>query len=384
LLKRITWLVEHDLELQEAHKSRIRLRGLLRVVYSVRADFTAEELVAVIDATTVLLGHIAPYGPIERVTDYLKQNDLTPELCRAMRAFQANLTEQGSESQASLQSLRQTLHMLLWMDEWEPLDPARCWSECVRRDFRQMTGEQRQRWRTLLKHLRGNAPVRMPKGWAAEARPLVDAVGLDDFQAKIESWFAPFRSGQALPLSVAGSHVLKGLIWYCAVTGDGQLKACALWLLDAQWRQKRNKDKSLVALMELGITREELEDRNLINVRAPDPMPRFIEKLKSALSAIPTNRVAHDEESDLVIIQGQMHFYRLYRSSGRIERATDNAVLELNWHALPDQFRLVIGPEPDSGFQIEMRAFMLMHDGVFAQYFREKPGTGVARNKGSR
>ena len=185
------------------------LRGLLRVLYSVKADFTEAELIAVTDATTALLGRVAPYGPVERVTDYLKERDLTPELCRSIRAFQSRLRDEMSESQASMQSLRQTVHMLLWTDEWEPLDPTRYWSECVRRDFREMTGDRRLKWRVLLKHLRGNARVRMPKGWASQARPLLEAVGVDDFVARMQDWFAPFRSGQPLPVSVPGSHVLN-------------------------------------------------------------------------------------------------------------------------------------------------------------------------------
>jgi hypothetical protein len=289
-----------------------------------------------------------------------------------MRPFQAGLREEMSDSQASLQSLRQTLHMLLWMDEWEPLDPARCWSECIRRDFREMSGEFRVKWRALLKHLRGNAPTRMPKGWARVAHPLLDAVGMDDFQARIASWFAPFRSGQPLPLSVPGSHVLKGLVWYCSLAGDQRLKGCALWLLDVKWKQKRNTEKSMVALTELGITREELLARNLIKERVPDPMPDYLEQLRSSLCANPSFRIANDPDEDLLIVQGQMHFYRIRRSTGRIERATDDAALELNWHSIPDQFRLVVNREADLARRIQMQAFMLMHDGVFARYFTEK------------
>jgi hypothetical protein len=135
-------------------------------------------------------------------------------VCRSLRDFQGNLREEMSISQASMQSLRQQLHMLLWLDEWVPLDPARCWSECVRHDFRAFSGERRIKWGALLKHLRGNAPVRMPAGWAREAEPLLAAIGLDDFQEQIQIWFAPFRSGEALPLSVAGSHVIRGLICF--------------------------------------------------------------------------------------------------------------------------------------------------------------------------
>lgn len=379
VLRRIQWLEEHDTELENAHRSRIILARLLRVLYGIRAEFTEPELISILDATNALLGRIAPYGPINRLTEYLENNDLSPELCRALRAFQTNLREEMSESQASMQSLRQTLHMLLWMDEWEPLDPARCWSECVRRDFRKMTGERRLRWRALLKHVRGNAPVRMPKGWAREAQPLLDAVGLEDFEARIAEWFAPFRSGQALPLSVPGSHVLKGLIWYCAVGEEEHLKGYALWLLDVKWRQKRNKDKSMVALMELGIPREELESRDLIQQRVADPMPNYLERLKNSFCAEPAHRIVSDSDNDLLIIQGQLHFYRLCRSTGRIERASDDAVLELNWHSLPDQFRLLMDRDVDAESRLQMRAFLLMHDGVFARYFAEQPAYRTSR-----
>ena len=374
ILRRLWWLTQHDAELDSAHLSRMRLAALLRVLYSVKAQFAEPELIAIFDATTPLLGRIAPYGPAERATEYLKSNDLTPELCRAVRTFQSGLRGEMSESQASMQSLRQTLHMLLWMDEWEPLDPARCWSECVRRDFREMSGNRRVKWRALLKHLRGNAPVRMPKGWAREAEPLLAAVGLEDFQDRIAAWFAPFRSGQPMPLSVPGSHVLKGLIWYCAIANDEKSRGIALWLCDAKWRQKRNIEKSIVALTELGMNREELLSRNLIKDRTTDAMPQYLERLSQSLSAITSNRMAHIPGEDLLIVQGQLHFYRVSRSTGQIERASDNAVLELDWHSLPDQFRLMVSRECDSPHQVQMRAFLLMNDGVFAQYFKELPG----------
>jgi hypothetical protein len=52
VLIRLRWLDEHDRELDEAHKSRMRLRTLLRVLYSLKADVTEPQLIAVVDATT--------------------------------------------------------------------------------------------------------------------------------------------------------------------------------------------------------------------------------------------------------------------------------------------------------------------------------------------
>jgi len=382
VLNRLRWLDEHDRELDDAHRSRSRLRTLLRVLYGVKAEFTEPELIEVIEKTTILLGRISPYGPIDRVSEYLKTNDLTPGLCRAMRDFQAGLREEMADSQASMQSLRQNLHMLLWMDEWDLLDPARCWSECIRRDFREMVGDRRIKWRALLKHLRGNAPGRMPNGWAKDARPLLQSVGIEDFRDRVADWFAPFRSGKPLPLTVAGSHVLKCMIWYCAVAHDDVLKSCALWLLDVRWRQKRNTEKSMVALAEFGIGRDELRARKLIKEESRDPIPPYLDKLRETRYLFPQNpqdQIIRDTEHDQFVVQGQLHFYRILRSSGRIERATDNAVLELDWYALPDPFRLIIPRECKyySTQQLQTLGFLLMNDSVFAQCFhpRHSPDT---------
>jgi hypothetical protein len=369
VLQRLAWLDRHDAELENAHLSRIRLSTLLRVLYSIKAPCSEPDLRMLLDLTTPLLGRIAPYGPVERTVQYLQKNDLTPELCSALHRFQASLREEMSISQASMQSLRQQLHMLLWLDEWEPLNPARCWSECIRRDLRTFVGERRVKWRALLKHIRGNAPVRMPAGWARQAAPLLSAVGMDDFREQIHIWFAPLHSGESLPLSVAGSHVLKGLIWFCAVARDEDLKESALWLLDVKWKQKRNTEKVMVALGELGISKEELRARSLIKPLPPAPTLQLIERMRQSACLLPGNHIQMDPDGELIIVQGQLHFYRLFRSTCRMERVSDNAILELNWPAVPDQLRLFLHRECDSPQQLDFRAHMLMHDGLFGQYF---------------
>jgi hypothetical protein len=212
----------------------------------------------------------------------------------------------------------------------------------------------------------------MPAGWARRAEPLLAAVGIEDFREQIHVWFAPFRSGEPLPLSVAGSHVIKGLLWFCAVARDEDLKECSLWLLDVKWKQKRNTEKVMVALEQFGITKEDLRARNLIKPPPPDPTPRLIEKVRQAVCLLPGNHIQMDPDGELIVIQGQLHFYRIFRSTGRMERVSDNAILELNWPAVPDQLRLFLHRECDSPQQLDFRAHMLMHDSVFGQYFTAK------------
>jgi len=366
LLRRLIWLHEHDLELPDAHLARLKFVKLLRVLYTRKLPCTETDLRMMLDLTVPLLDSIAPDGPVDYVMEYLKESDVTPELCLSLREFQKNLRP---GSVASTQSMRQRLHTLLWLDEWEDLDPARCWSECIRRDFRAMTGERRNHWRQLLKLIRGNAPQNMPDSWAREAEKRLTAVGVDDFVAQLALWFAPFRSGQPLPLSVAGSHILKGLIWYAALSRDDRARQSALWLLDVKWKQKANMTKSMIALGAFGISKDELLSRNLIK-EVTSPPPRLLERVMEIFNQ-PNARthIVADPEGDLIVVQGQMHFYRLFRSTGKIERVSDNAVLELNWPEIPDEFRLRLRRECDSDEQLGLRATLLMYDSIYGRYF---------------
>src|SRR5438874_5658819 len=67
VLLRLRWLDQHDAELENAHRARIRLRTLLRVLYTIKVPYSEPVLRAVLDCTTPLLGLIAPYGPVDRV-----------------------------------------------------------------------------------------------------------------------------------------------------------------------------------------------------------------------------------------------------------------------------------------------------------------------------
>jgi hypothetical protein len=371
ILRRLTSLWARDREIGDGHLSRRRLIDLLRLLYRMKLPLGDADLRMMLDLTAPLLDRIGPEGPVEYVMAYLRDGDLTRELAQSLRAFDTHFRRETGTS-ASLQTIRQNLHVLLWLDEWEPLDPARCWSEVVRRDLRTMEGERRVHWRRLLTHIRGNAPVRMPASWASDGERRLAAVGLEDFCDQLAIWFAPFRSGQPLPLSVAGSHVLKGLIWYAALTRDQDAKTTALGLLDVTWKQKRNADKSMVALEVLGISTEDLRARRLL---APEraAAPSLLERFLKARLVTPIDHMVAEEDGDLIVVQGELHFYRLFKSSCRIERATDNAVLELDWHALPDGWRTGIARACDSEAQLRLRGLLLMQDASYGRYFRLVP-----------
>jgi hypothetical protein len=249
---RIAWIAEHERELSEPQRWQEFLAVLARNLYAPGLPFEAADL------TLMLEGHrrhraLWGFGPEELVVAYLEAHDLTPELTAALRRFLAEL--QGVpggmkyQSQAGYQVAAAHVHMLLWHDETDPLDPARCWSDGVLRDLRAMTGERKAHWKALFRHIKGNAPAKPAKGWIKEAEKRLAAVGREDFSNRVRAWLEPFRGPEPQRLSVAGSHVLRGLLWYAALVRDPDLAEAALVLLDATWKAKRNVDKVMVALV---------------------------------------------------------------------------------------------------------------------------------------
>jgi hypothetical protein len=140
-------------------------------------------------------------------------------------------------------------------------------------------------------------------------------------------------------------------------------------LLDVKWKQKRNTAKSMIALEVFGISKEELLTRSLIKPESRSSGPSLLEKLLKAQFVHTAGRIAPDPEGDETIIQGELHFYRVNRSTRRIQRASDNAVLELDWPSVPDSMRMSLNRECDSEEQLMLRAHLLLHDSYFGRFF---------------
>jgi hypothetical protein len=221
-----------------------RLHYIRAQLYSAKLPFTATDLCRLMPVCDHYL------GLIDCLVDHVKLHGVTPELCTEMRRFRTRFQDSvgGAYGQGTDLIGLQRLNMLLWHDEWDALDSDSCWSERVRRDYRAMTGDRRAKWRALLHHLRGDAGSKPAKPWVKEAQKRLAAVGIEDFRTMIRTWFEAFRAPEPLKLSLAGSHVLKGLLWYGALARDAAVNEAALWLLDANCKPKRNADKVMVAL----------------------------------------------------------------------------------------------------------------------------------------
>ena len=117
ILRRLVWLRRHDTELAHAHIDRLRLIRLLRVLYTMKLPCTERDLCTLLDLTAPLLPIMSPEGPVEYVLEFTRSKDLTPALATSLHGFDAALQNEKLGPSASLQSLRQTLHVLLWLDD---------------------------------------------------------------------------------------------------------------------------------------------------------------------------------------------------------------------------------------------------------------------------
>ena len=245
--RRLAWIEQHEHELAEPQSWQRRLSRLAKNLYSPKLPFEAADLASMVAAHRVTRA-LWWFGPEELVVAFAETHDLPPELATELRRYQAELKGKF-QNQAGYQVAVQHVHMLLWHDENDPFDPKHCWSETIRGDLREMTGPARTHWKALFRHIKGNAPAKPSKGWQKEAQARLAAIGEKEFVDRLAAWFAPFQRQVPQSLSVPGSHVLRGLLWYAALIDDPALGPILLMLLDAKWKAKRNVEKTMVALV---------------------------------------------------------------------------------------------------------------------------------------
>jgi hypothetical protein len=250
--RRIAWIASEERSLSEPRRWQEFLAQLARNLYAPNLPFEEADLIRMLEGHRRYVA-LWSFGAEELVGAFLATHDLSPDLGNELRRFQAELKGGGGQgryqSQASYQSAVQQVHMMLWHDEGDALEPARCWSDLVRGDLRAMTGARKTAWRALFRHIKANAPAKPSPSWRKEAEKRLAAVGLDEFCERFFAWLAPCERGEPQTLTVAGSHVLRGLLWYAALANDPRIAATALALVDAKWKAKRNVDKVMVALV---------------------------------------------------------------------------------------------------------------------------------------
>jgi hypothetical protein len=109
------------------------------------------------------------------------------------------------------------------------LDRREPWTEAACTYLSALDDHQHSAWANLLGHARSATQTRPTKKWLSEAGRILDAVGRDQFAARVSEWFPIVRAlpssnvptyQKQWPLIERNTEALKGLVWFCSLVED--------------------------------------------------------------------------------------------------------------------------------------------------------------------
>ena len=190
----------------------------------------------ILAATRHSCGHGGVEEPIALAQAAYRSHPYDADFFSALRTYQGRL--KGITS-AEATRARGTIALLLWQDGSEPLHPSSCLSRPVRDGFVALTGDERDGWEGLLRHVDRTARRRPDKKWSRAARPALDALGVDAFARRLGSWWPRPQSDKKVAISTGGRHVLKTLIWYVAMAETKAFDAILPCLIDMPYAKPK-------------------------------------------------------------------------------------------------------------------------------------------------
>lgn len=183
---------------------------------------------------------IAPTGPLFNACEaWISKHGFEPELTAAMQAWNKSVFGGGTAM-----ALRKRISWLLWFDTAAPINEKACWSSLIRKDLRAMPAQVRGAWIALLGNVSFGIADQPTKKWLKPAAKLLQQVGIDEFQARVRAWFAPFQAGRELKLTVAGRDILNSLFWYSQLAQDPRVDEAVRWYATAKWKAKSDRDRT--------------------------------------------------------------------------------------------------------------------------------------------
>ena len=319
------------------------------------------------------------WWPREEVCDLIEaefqRRDLGAPVWRLIRRLHDGM---ATDNSISGQTARRRLAVMLWHDPHDEIDPKRCWSEVIRRDLRASPEPERRLWSAAFRSIVVSDSTEPPKSFQKTAESHIAAIGAGPFRDRLGQWFVPFRAAEPVRLTMVGSHMLKGLLWYARLVRDESIDAAVLSLLNTKWRSKEFLFRPLTVLAgsvaqfpaeeawpillrihqllgskasarftkqieevgaKLGLGEADLKQQNLI----PPPAQKqtdYVGRMLRMFERI--NWGSRAEESrfhytgDYIEIRGARDRYRAHTPSCTIRRLRDNALVELDYSRVPD------------------------------------------------
>jgi hypothetical protein len=167
---------------------------------------------AILAATRHSCGHGGVEEPIRLVKRSFSDGGYTSELFDAIRTYQGRLSRLRS---AEVTRVRGEIANLLWLDPREPLRPQRCLSAGIRDGYFALSMSERKQWTRLVQYVDRTGRRRPDRTWIKGAQAALKDVGCNRFTQCIAQWLTLPK--ERVPLSTAGRHVVKSMIWCSAL-----------------------------------------------------------------------------------------------------------------------------------------------------------------------
>jgi hypothetical protein len=224
------------------HRARDGFERALRNLLMTRLPLAETHFRAVLDWLIAeppawRLAKLFPYVAVAKsVEEYAATSTLSDELAERVLTL-------GRELAASDRSDRETRKAAARLTAASGRGPAlglaagEAWSDAVVAHVRGLAGETAAAWAELLAHCAEGSGGKPSGKWSAEAETLIEGLGKDELRRALLEWFplvdkprtaaiaewSRWMPNPNLLIDERNADTLKGLVWCCAVLGDGRL-----------------------------------------------------------------------------------------------------------------------------------------------------------------
>jgi len=165
--------------------------------------------------------------------------------------------------------LRAQAEWFAWFENITPIDLDACWSNRVKQSIREMATKEAAAWSAMLENNTFIITGKPPMKWLKAGAGLFPKVGAAAFRLRFLEWFAPFRKGEALRLTITGRNILRTLMWYALIAQDPMVDDALLGFARVKWKNKETSKRAAQAEMAFAYVISEREPESALPILEP-------------------------------------------------------------------------------------------------------------------
>ena len=211
------------------------LMWLIEALYAALPPKIAkDDACAILSATRHACGHGGIVEPINLANTAFEDSEYTPEFFEALRTYRNRLAGIHSNE---VTKVKGEIALALWLDPSERLRPRNCLSAAIREGYFKLQANDRKSWSQLFRHADRTARRRPDKQWTTRAYSTLQNLGTEVFMADLGHWIK--LPDDKVSLSTGGRHVVKSLIWFCALCDSNRLDHLVPKLIDLEYTKPK-------------------------------------------------------------------------------------------------------------------------------------------------